>query len=150
MPTDNPLYTQQAPSLLKLGACLIYEGLVVIALSFACALVFIIVIGDASYGVKRVLLQLFLWVVIGVYFVWCWHKSGQTLAMQTWRLKVQNSNAQLLSVQWAMVRYVLATVSLLLFGLGFLWAMIDDDHLFLHDRLLKNKFIATSSNNPMM
>lgn len=134
----------KAPSLLTLGACLIYEALVVIALSFLCALVFILLVGDATHGVKRVCLQLFLWFAIGVYFVWCWHKSGQTLAMQTWKLQIVNQNLNLLSVKMAIARYVLSTLSLMLFGLGFLWAIVDREHLFLHDRLLKNKLHSIS------
>lgn len=137
-------YNMKAPSLLKLGACLIYEALVVMALSFACVLIFVMVVGDATHGVKRVCLQLLLWLAIGVYFVWCWHKSGQTLAMQTWKLQVLNQNLGLLSVKMAITRYLLATISLMLLGLGFLWAIVDRDHLFLHDRLLKNKLRTIS------
>lgn len=132
---------RQAPSLLKLGACLIYEALVVLAIAFVCVLIFVLLVGDARYGVKRTMLQLFLWLIVGVYFVWCWHRSGQTLAMQTWQFKVLDQNAQLLSVSTASARYLLASISLMLFGLGFLWAMIDRDKLFLHDRLLKTQII---------
>ena len=136
----------QAPSLLKLGACFIYDALAVIALCFVCALVFIILIGDASHGLKRYMLQLFLWVAIGVYFVWCWKRSGQTLAMQTWQFKVVNEDYQLLTWNRAMTRYVLASVSLMLFGLGFLWAIVDRGHLFLHDRLLNTYIIYVPRN----
>jgi len=137
----------KAPSLLKLGACLIYEALVVIALAFVCALVFVMTVGDATHGVKRVWLQLILWLAIGVYFVWCWHRSGQTLAMQTWKLQVLNQNLALLSLKMATIRYLLVTLSLMLFGLGFIWAIVDKDHLFLHDRLLKNKLLSISNNS---
>ena len=136
----------QAPSLLKLAACFIYDALAVIALCFVCALVFIILIGDASHGLKRYMLQLFLWVAIGVYFVWCWKRSGQTLAMQTWQFKVVNEDYQLLTWNRAMTRYVLASVSLMLFGLGFLWAIVDRGHLFLHDRLLNTYIIYVPRN----
>lgn len=137
---------RQAPSLLKLGACLIYEALVVLAIAFVCVLIFVLLVGDARYGVKRTMLQLFLWLVVGVYFVWCWHRSGQTLAMQTWQFKVLDQNSDLLSVSAASVRYVLACVSLMLFGFGFLWAIIDREKLFLHDRLLKTKIIYAPRN----
>jgi uncharacterized RDD family membrane protein YckC len=136
----------QAPSLLKLGACFIYDALAVIALCFVCALVFIILIGDASYGLKRYMLQLFLWIAIGIYFVWCWSKSGQTLAMQTWQLKVVNEDYQLLTWNKATARYMLASVSLMLFGLGFLWAIVDRGHLFLHDRVLNTYIIYVPRN----
>lgn len=131
-----------APSLLKLGACLIYDALVVIALSFACALLFVWLAGDATQGIRHYLLQLFLWMSIGVYFVWCWHKSGQTLAMQTWKLKLVTQNSGLLPFNLAIARYVLASMGLMLFGLGFLWAIVDRDRLFLHDRLLKTHILT--------
>ncbi len=131
----------EAPGLLKLGACFIYDALVVIALSFVCVWVFMWLVGDATHGVKRYLLQLFLWLSVGIYFVWCWQKSGKTLAMQTWHLKIISQEAQLLSVNMAIARYVLASISLMLFGLGFLWAIVDRENLFLHDRLLKTRII---------
>jgi uncharacterized RDD family membrane protein YckC len=81
-----------------------------------------------------------------VYFVWCWRKSGQTLAMQTWQLKLVDNRAQLLTVNVAIARYVLACLSLMLFGIGFLWAIVDRDRLFLHDRLLKTHIIYVPRN----
>lgn len=137
---SNPDCTQ-TPSLIKLGACFIYDALAVVALCFVSALVVIILIGDASYGLKRYLLQVVLWLAIGVYFVWCWKKTGQTLAMKTWQLKLVNKDGKLLPLNLAMARYVLSTLSLVLFGLGFLWAMVDRDHLYLHDRLLNTHII---------
>lgn len=137
---------QQTPSFIKLGACFIYDALAVIALCFVSALVVIILIGDASHGLKRYLLQIVLWLAIGIYFVWCWKKTGQTLAMKTWQLKLVNEDGQLLPLNLAMARYVLSTLSLVLFGLGFLWAMVDRDHLYLHDRLLNTHIIYVPRN----
>ena len=129
------------PGVFKLIACLVYEGLTVIALGFVCVGLFLWVAGDATHGVKRFLLQLFLWFAVGAYFTRCWLKTGQTLAMQAWRLKIVNQRAELLTLNAAVARYLLASASLVLFGLGFLWALVDSDKLFLHDRLLKNKII---------
>ncbi len=136
-----------APGLLKLGACFIYEAITVVAISFACAGVFLWLAGDATPGVKRGLLQLFLWTLVGAYFVRCWLTSGQTLAMQAWSLQLLNKKNQVLGLNEALVRYVLATASLLLCGLGFLWAIVDKDKLFLHDRLLKCRIVSLSRSN---
>ncbi|MES1987896.1 MAG: RDD family protein [Pseudomonadota bacterium] len=142
LPMHNEQVTQTtAPSFFKLGACLIYEALVVIALSLAVTTIFVLSLGEATTGIKRYSLQLFLWLSVGVYFVWCWQRKGQTLAMQTWQLKLLNQEAQLLPLKAAIFRYILASLSLMVFGVGFLWAIIDRDRLFLHDRLLKNKII---------
>jgi len=136
---NNQKINTTAPALIKLGACLLYELLTVIAIVFVSAGLFLWVAGDATHGVKRLLLQIFLWLTVGAYFVWCWLKSGQTLAMQAWKLKLIYSNNQLLSLEVAILRYVLATLSMALCGLGFLWAIVDSQHLFLHDRLLKSR-----------
>lgn len=141
---NTPAAQITAPGLLKLGACFIYDTLVVIAISFFCGWLFLWLVGDATHGIKRYALQLFLWLSVGVYFVWCWCKSGQTLAMQTWNLKLVDQDLELLSIKTAVTRYVLACVSLMLFGLGFLWVIVDRDRLFLHDRLLKSKIISQS------
>ena len=133
-----------APSLIKLGACLLYELLTVIAIVFVSAGLFLFIAGDATHGVKRLLLQIFLWLIVGAYFVWCWLRSGRTLAMQAWKMKLIGHDSQLISLNIAILRYVLATLSMVLCGLGFLWAIVDRQHLFLHDRLLKSRIVTGS------
>ncbi len=141
---NNQKLNMTAPSLIKLGACLLYELLTVIAIVFVSAGLFLWVAGDATHGEKRLLLQIFLWLIVGAYFVWCWQKSGRTLAMQAWRFKLIGEDSQLLSLKIAILRYVLATLGMVLCGMGFLWAIVDRQHLFLHDRLLKSRIITGS------
>lgn len=141
---NNPGNNQQAPSLFKLGACLLYELLTIIAIVFVSTGLFMVVAGDATHGVKRLLLQIFLWLVTGAYFIWCWHKSGRTLAMQAWGFTLINDQNRLLSLKISTLRYVLATIGVALCGLGFLWVMIDGQHRFLHDRLLKSRIVTGS------
>jgi uncharacterized RDD family membrane protein YckC len=141
---NNQKMNMTAPSLIKLGACLLYELLTVIAIVFVSASLFLWIVGDATHGAKRLLLQIFLWLIVGAYFIWCWRQSGQTLAMQAWKIKLIDDDSQLLSLNIAILRYVLATLSVVLCGLGFLWAIIDRQHLFLHDRLLKTRIVINA------
>jgi len=139
-------HPQQAPSLIKLGACLLYESLVIIAIAFIGAATFVVLFGDATQGIKRLLLQCFIWALIGVYFVLSWVKRGQTLSMRSWKLLLirQTQSAEstaLINLHTAILRYLLATIGLCVFGLGFFWCLIDKDGLFLHDRLLHCKII---------
>ena len=133
----------KAPSLIKLGASLLYELLTLIAIVFVSAGIFLWLFGDSSTGLKRLALQLFLWGVLAAYFIWCWIKSGQTLAMQAWKIRLVTRQNDLPDLKLAAMRYLLATLSLAVFGLGFLWAIFDKEHLFLHDRLLKTKLILS-------
>lgn len=128
-------------SYFKMLAACVYELLLLIALWFIAALIFIAVFGDATHSYKRYFMQLFLWLVTGAYFVWCWRKSGQTLAAQTWKIKLVNQAGVTLNMQQSVIRYVLSSLSALIFGIGFMWALVDKDRLYLHDRLLKTRFI---------
>ncbi|MBR0568872.1 RDD family protein [Azoarcus sp. L1K30] len=77
-----------------------------------------------------------IFVVLGCYFVWYWHRRGQTLAMQTWRLQIVDAVTGLpLGGGRSWLRYALAWPSVLLGGVGLLWAVFDRDRQFLHDRL---------------
>ncbi len=125
----------------KLFAACVYELLLLLALWMLCTWIFVRLFGDATSGHKRYVLQGFLWLVTGVYFVWCWCKTGQTLASKTWKIKLINQQNTMLSTQQAFVRYALVSLSLLVCGAGFIWILIDKDGLFLHDRLLKTRFI---------
>ena len=128
---------------LRLMAACVYELLLLIALWMLCTGLFLTLFGAAAHGYKRLLLQLMLWLVTGAYFVWCWGKSGQTLAAKTWKIKLVNQHNLTLNYQQAILRYALASASLLACGLGFVWILVDKDSLFLHDRILKTRFKRT-------
>lgn len=132
-------FQNKAPSLLRLGACVIYEALTMIALSFVGVWIFLMLVGDATEGSRRLMMQIFLWVMLGAYYIWCWVRSGRTLAMQAWRLRVVTQENARLSAGAAILRYLLASLSLLFFGIGFFWAFVDRNRLFLHDRILNHQ-----------
>lgn len=131
----------QLASLVKHSAAILYEMLTLIAVWLLCTFVFVMIIGNVDTAIERFSLQMVLWLVTGLYFVICWVTTGQTLAAQAWKVKVVASGNKLLSLRQALLRYGLANLSLVLFGLGFLWALVDKEHLFLHDRILNTRLI---------
>ena len=54
-------------------------------------------------------IAVFLFLVLGIYFTWFWHK-GQTLAMKTWSIRVVDTQGQALTQKRALLRYVLSWV----------------------------------------
>jgi uncharacterized RDD family membrane protein YckC len=128
------------PSLFKRIASLFYECVLLIAIFSVVTFVFVYFFGDATQAPKRYFLQLLLWLSGGAYFLFCWVKSGQTLAMQTWHIRLVNQAGLPVSFEQACKRYVLATV---FFGASFLWALFDREGLFLHDRLTGSRLILT-------
>lgn len=134
-----------SPSLLKQLASLFYEVLTIIALAFVGVGIFVSVFGDASDDpAKRIALQLFIWLLLGAYYVVSWVRRGQSLAMRSWQIRVVPTDANKrhlpLSVTTAMLRYLLATFSIGLLGLGFLVGLLPNQQ-FMHDQLLQLSLI---------
>lgn len=127
--------------LIKHYLAVVYESLLMVALALVLTAIYYMLFGDASHGGKRLGLQLLVWGSMGAYFVRCWTVSGQTLASQTWKLKVVDQQGELLEWQQAVMRYVVASVLLLPAGLTLWWAILDRDQQFLHDRLLGSRII---------
>lgn len=93
-------------------------------------------------------LWLHLIVLLGVYFVWYWKHGGQTLAMQTWKIKLTGAHGLPPSGIALMCRYALAWPSLFIFGAGIAWALVDRDRQFLHDRLAGTRLVSTTGAPP--
>lgn len=134
-----------SPSFVRRIACMLYELLLLLAILMFAALIFLFIFGDATAAPKRYLFQFYLWLVTAAYFVWNWTRGGQTLAMQTWRIKLTTATGDALSARQAMKRYVLAS---LLFGVTFIWALFDRDGQYLHDRLSGNKLSLMAKKLP--
>ena len=76
-----------------------------------------------------------LFLILLVYFVGFWTYRGQTLAMRTWHLRLQDKDGSTPRPARALLRYLLCWPSIGLFGIGFFWALLDPERQFLHDRL---------------
>jgi uncharacterized RDD family membrane protein YckC len=123
------------PSLARRLAAMVYELFLVFAVAFFAAWIFFFASGarDATSGVLRRELQLFIVVVLAAYFLWCWLRGGQTLAMRAWHIRLVD-----VTPGKALVRFLLAAV---LLPLSILWALVDRDRQFLHDRLAGTRLI---------
>ena len=125
-----------APSIARRLASMLYEFLLLFAVGFLATWLFQFAAGTlAIEGWRRHLLQLFLLAVFAIYFLWCWLRGGQTLAMQTWRIRlVAKDGHRGLTPRAALVRFACALV-LVPTAIGIFWAFVDRDRQFLHDRL---------------
>ena len=88
-----------APPLRRRLGGLLYDGLVVVAVTLA--------VPDLPH--QRPLLLGLCFLVIGGYFTYCW-RNGQTLAMRAWRMRIEDAQGRPVSRGRAYVRYVLAWV----------------------------------------
>lgn len=142
-----------------------YEAVLLFGLVFVVGFVLLMLTGW-TYPLppwQRWVLQAALFVAVGAYFVYCWARAGQTLAMKSWRLRLVDRNGGLLSPARALLRYLLAW-SLFAPGVAFvalagagaladllalvaglvamlLPARLDPRRQLLHDRLLGSRVI---------
>lgn len=121
---------------------MLYESFLASAIAFFAALVFYWIYGDRISGNARHGFQFYLFVVLGLYFVACWSRGGRTLPMQTWKMRMVRSDGRPVGVVRALTRYLLAWPSLLLLCVGLLWALLDRDRQFLHDRLAGTRIVV--------
>lgn len=131
-------------SLARRFAAMIYESLLLAAVLFIAAFLFVTVSRTPPQGTLRVLFQIYLLGSAGVYFIWFWLHGGQTLAMKTWRIGLIAAGGGRLGWPRALLRFGLALASIGVFGIGLLWALIDRDKQFLHDRLARTRLIDLS------
>jgi uncharacterized RDD family membrane protein YckC len=132
-----------AATLARRTLALVYEALLLIALVFIGSAPFVMLTQDLGRGIERPLFQLYLVLLMGLYFAWQWRHGGQTLALKTWRMRVVTREGAPLSWGHALRRYAYALPGVLLFGAGFLWALADRERLFLHDRLAGTRIISS-------
>lgn len=82
--------------------------------------------------------ELWKWAWVGYFFVFFWAKSGQTLGMKAWRLRLQNQDGSLISKNTGVKR-----LAPTLLGLGNLTVIFDrKNKLSLQDRLTKTEVVV--------
>ena len=127
--------TAVAPSFRRRFVCLLYESLVVFSILLIGFLIPEIVLSGFGMTLSGKAMWIHVVLLLMAYFVWCWLNGGQTLPMKTWKLRVVDANDRPVRPLQAILRYCAAWPSFLLFGIGLIWALIDKDRQFLHDRI---------------
>ena len=160
--TENP--GLQAPSLPRRMACWLYEGMLLFGVVFIAGYLFSALSQTRHAMDNRAGLQAFVFLVLGIYFTWFWHR-GQTLAMKTWHIRVVDSHGMALSQSRALRRYLASwlwflppvvltwplglpalEVAVLTLGWVAVWALLSRFHpqrQFWHDVLAGTRLISS-------
>jgi len=126
------------PSLFRRFACLIYETLLLLAVLLLASLPFVALVQGLGAAWFKPLVWAYWLLVAGAYFTLFWRR-GQTLAMKTWRIRLESADSGAVTAAMAIKRYLLAC---LLFPLSWLWALFAADRQFLHDRLAGTRLVS--------
>jgi uncharacterized RDD family membrane protein YckC len=147
-------------------ASLAYELMLLAAIAFVSSSVFTFASGAARMqGWVLHLHQAYLIAVFAAYFVWCWSRSGQTLAMKAWRLRLVDAGGRRATPGAALIRFLMISLSAagiaaalilarsdpgsiwiaVLAVVGALspaWSLFDPERQFLHDRLSGTRIVT--------
>ncbi|PYD85520.1 RDD family protein [Pseudomonas syringae pv. pisi] len=162
----NPVHAPPlpAPTIKRRVTVMVYEFFLLFAVEMLAVLVYLLLTGNRQEPLLQHGLKLWLFLVTGLYFTWCWRDSGHTLAMKTWRIKVVQAGHACLPWRTAIARYLLAwgwfapalfvcaafglhargEIALALAVGIVLWALtalLDKDRQFLHDRLAGTRLV---------
>jgi uncharacterized RDD family membrane protein YckC len=96
------------PGLGRRLACFFYEGVLLFGVLMAAGLLYGVATQQRSALTGMAGLRVFLFLVLGVYFVGFWSRTGQTLAMQTWHMRLVTTAGEPVSPWRALGRYLLA------------------------------------------
>ncbi|HET9819772.1 MAG TPA: RDD family protein [Rhodanobacteraceae bacterium] len=143
--SDSASIARPAP-LWRRFACMLYDLLPLIGLWMAAAALWVWAF-HRGYDLRhpdlamRVLLDVWLLAVTAGYFVVSWTRVGQTIGMRAWKVKLVDAAGARIGWRVAVLRFVLALVSLAIVGCGFWYALFDADKRTWHDRVCGTRMV---------
>jgi uncharacterized RDD family membrane protein YckC len=169
-PSSNPIEQEAPPTgrapvtLRRRLAAMTYEAILLFGVVFIADYLFDTLTQSRSADHLYYQRQVWIFLVVGWYFVWFWTHGGQTLPMKTWHIRVISPRGGALTTREAILRYILAwlmvlpllalihqfpvgqwTIPLIILAwfLPLLWMLIDRDGQFIHDRIVGTRIIAS-------
>ncbi|MEI6719611.1 MAG: RDD family protein [Betaproteobacteria bacterium] len=161
----TPTEAGAAPGIARRIFSMLYEATLLFAVAFIATWLFQFAAGGAIVtGWQRTALQAYLAAVFAAYFMWCWLRGGQTLAMKAWGIRLVVPGKARVPPAIAIKRLVLAGafvgafcaallgafmhrnpwiafITLAISGSGMGWALFDRDRQFLYDRLAGTRLV---------
>lgn len=154
MPPDSPATAETRPRyhaalpaapLWRRLAALVYDGLLLLAMAFAYDVV-VLTIQRQLFSARETQPLgwqelVGLWFFLSLYYIWCWRRSGQTLGMKTWRLRLQQPDGSPPTLRQAWLRCLLAPLALASV-VGYLWCLWSRTGDCLHDRWSSTRVVV--------
>jgi uncharacterized RDD family membrane protein YckC len=162
---------RNSASLARRFAALSYEALLYAALVLIAGFLTVPLVPHATSGAfslqipdlpAKVLSFALVFGLGALYYAWSWTGGRRTLPMKTWRMRLVRADGAVLERRTALVRYFaawigpgLALLSYLalrrsgfgvyavgLIAFNYLWAFVDPDRRFLHDRIAGTRIVG--------
>ena len=120
-------------------ASILYDFLLVVAVLIIMSIPFFS-FDLQENNLLKVTIQIYYYLITQYFFVWFWVHNEGTLGMKTWKIKIICNNNRL-SYKQAIIRFNVAIISLLFFGLGFIISLFRKDKKCFHDIISKTALV---------
>ena len=152
---SEPTFEALKPGFFRRLGAIFYDWMLLIAVILVAVTVFTVAI-DMLFGsnasqevlqdpLVKLLYQLYLLLVAGIFYVWFWTHGGQTLGMKVWKIKIVDNNLGTISFKQAMLRLLYAVISCLPLGLGLFWMLFNPQKQTLYDRWSKTQLVMVET-----
>ncbi len=141
-----PKETYPNAGMLRRFAAMLYDGFLVVAIWMTSTTLLVALVTDGA-EIKSIWFQLFLYTELAAFYLYFWRATGQTLGMQVWKIRMLSHDGELLGYRECAVRFLVATLSVLGAGMGFVWMYFNKERLTLHD-LASNSHVVYLGTNP--
>lgn len=142
-------FVAKPPAIWRILAAMLYDALLVLA----CIMVW----GFIAFALNRgavivpgtlmgVVLQLGMLAIWAGFFAFFWSRQSQTLGMRAWRLVVVDATGHSPTFARALLRWLMALVTLLPVGIGLWWRWFDGERRCLYDRLSGTRLYVVTRN----
>ncbi len=132
--------TENCTFLRRMGAIL-YDTLLVFSVLLFATIPYLLITGGEAIDSGDRIFQIYLLLIMALYFILPWKIRGQTLGMQSWKIKVVSESGEQISWGQAIKRILFSAFSWLPAGLGYFWILFDREKLAWHDRLSKTQLV---------
>ena len=107
-PSADPIQGLVTPGLVRRLAAFVYEGVLLFGVTMITGFLYASLTQQRHALQGKAGLQVFMFVVLGIYFAWFWSRGGQTVAMQAWNIRLVMADGRPVTQARALMRYVLA------------------------------------------
>jgi uncharacterized RDD family membrane protein YckC len=97
-----------APGVARRLAAFLYEGVLLFGVVMIAGLAYSALTQQRHALQGRAGMMVFLFLVLGLYFIWFWTHGGQTVAMKAWHVRLLAADGQPVSRGRAAARYLLS------------------------------------------
>lgn len=150
MQPKNPTSDSQPGNagLIRRLAAMLYDSLLLAGVLFAFTLLLVLLRAGEAIEPGAAWFRLALLALIVAFHGGFWVYGGQTLGMKAWRLRLVGSDGHRIGWPRAWLRLGAACLSILPFGLGYVWCLFDRKGLSWHDRLSGTRIVHINAREP--